>query len=288
VNTVFKTLIISFLANIFLVFIKFAIGIFINANVIIADALHSLSDILTDIVAIIGNKLSQKEEDIHHPKGHGKIQYLTSLFMGMIIILLSIMLIKEFIVSKSNTIPIKTVIIVIISIIIKYILYKYLYKMGKKNNNNILISSAIESKTDILSSICTLLVVVSSYLSKYIEILKYIDKVGALLISLFVLKTGYNIIKENISLMIGEVESNPSVINPIKKLINNNHEVKRIDDIILEKYGIYYDAIIKISMDENTTVKASYNLSERIKKQLLNSKFNIKYVSIHINPYKNN
>ena len=87
---VFKTLIISFLGNCVLVILKYVVGIITNTQVLLADAIHSLSDLITDVVAIIGSKMSYKKSDIKHPKGYGRIQYVTNLIMGVVILLLSI------------------------------------------------------------------------------------------------------------------------------------------------------------------------------------------------------
>lgn len=285
-KTVFKTLIISFITNTVLVLLKLITGLVTNTSVLIADSFHSLSDLITDIIAIAGNKLSEKKEDEKHPKGHGKIQYITSIIMGLIIMVLAFILIKEVFTANIRIIPKEVLVIVIITIILKYTLYKYIYKQGNKSKNNILIASAKESMTDVLSSICVVFVVISSLLSKYLDILKYSDKVGTFIVSLFVLKTGYQIIRENLSLIIGEVETNEDIINEIKEFIKETDGVECVDDIVLEKYGIYYDAIVKIGVDKNISVEESHDIGRKVKHQLLRSNHNIKYVSIHINPYK--
>ena len=96
---------------------------------------------------------------------------------------------------------------------------------GLKYNDNILKASAKESKSDVLSSLCSLFVVITSSLYKYCGIFKYIDKVGALIISLFVLRTGYKIIKESLSLVVGEVENDDKVISDIAGMIKMNKDI---------------------------------------------------------------
>lgn len=124
---VFKTLIISFLGNCVLVILKYVVGIITNTQVLLADAMHSLSDLITDVVAIIGSKMSYKKSDIKHPKGYGRIQYVTNLIMGVVILLLSINIIKTVVLSNNKEIPIELTFVISVVIIIKYILYKYIY-----------------------------------------------------------------------------------------------------------------------------------------------------------------
>ena len=147
---VFKTLIISFLGNCVLVILKYVVGIITNTQVLLADAIHSLSDLITDVVAIIGSKMSYKKSDIKHPKGYGRIQYVTNLIMGVVILLLSINIIKTVVLSNNKEIPIELTFVISVVIIIKYILYKYIYMNGLKYNDNILKASAKESKSDVL------------------------------------------------------------------------------------------------------------------------------------------
>ena len=129
---VFKTLIISFLGNCVLVILKYVVGIITNTQVLLADAMHSLSDLITDVVAIIGSKMSYKKSDIKHPKGYGRIQYVTNLIMGVVILLLSINIIKTVVLSNNKEIPIELTFVISVVIIIKYILYKYIYMNGLK------------------------------------------------------------------------------------------------------------------------------------------------------------
>ena len=281
---VFKTLIISFLGNCVLVILKYVVGIITNTQVLLADAIHSLSDLITDVVAIIGSKMSYKKSDIKHPKGYGRIQYVTNLIMGVVILLLSINIIKTVVLSNNKEIPIELTFVISVVIIIKYILYKYIYMNGLKYNDNILKASAKESKSDVLSSLCSLFVVITSSLYKYCGIFKYIDKVGALIISLFVLRTGYKIIKESLSLVVGEVENDDKVISDIAGMI----KIIDVDDIVLEKYGMYYSGVFKIVVSKDLSIEKGHSISKKLKSELLNSKYNIKYVLIHINPYNDN
>ena len=255
---------------------------------LLADAIHSLSDLITDVVAIIGSKMSYKKSDIKHPNGYGRIQYVTNLIMGVVILLLSINIIKTVVLSNNKEIPIELTFVISVVIIIKYILYKYIYMNGLKYNDNILKASAKESKSDVLSSLCSLFVVITSSLYKYCGIFKYIDKVGALIISLFVLRTGYKIIKESLSLVVGEVENDDKVISDIAGMIKMNKDIIDVDDIVLEKYGMYYSGVFKIVVSKDLSIEKGHSISKKLKSELLNSKYNIKYVLIHINPYNDN
>ena len=109
------------MGNCVLVILKYVVGIITNTQVLLADAIHSLSDLITDVVAIIGSKMSYKKSDIKHPKGYGRIQYVTNLIMGVVILLLSINIIKTVVLSNNKEIPIELTFVISVVIIIKYI-----------------------------------------------------------------------------------------------------------------------------------------------------------------------
>ena len=284
-NKTVKTMMISMIVNTILSISKVLVGLIGKSGALIADGLHSFSDLITDVVAIIGSKLASKPADLNHPYGHGKIEYITSMVISMMIIFLgSTIVIKTF--TEDITIPSKIVIIVtIFTILSKLLLSNYILKCGKKYNSNILISSGLESRTDVISSIVVLISSILCSLNEYVKIFKYADKVAMLIVSILIIKTGFNLLKENISNILGESEINTELTSEVEKIILNNKEVIKIDELVLIKYGSYYKLISDIGMNENNSLKDVHDvldlLEEKIKKET-----NIKFITFHVNPYK--
>lgn len=282
-NKITKVMIMSMIVNSILSVIKIIIGLIGQSGALIADGIHSFSDLITDIVAIIGSKLSRKPADLNHPYGHGKIEYITSIFISSMILFLGFsILINAFI--KKVTIPANIVVIVtIFTIISKYILASYILKSGKKYNSNILISSGIESKTDVISSIVVLISSLLAHLNKYISMFKYMDKIAMIIVSILIIKTGYNLIKKNISNILGEAEINTELTKTVEKIILKNKEVINIDELILIKYGSYYKLISDIVMNENAKLKDVHNILDILEEQI-KEQTKVKYVTFHVNP----
>ncbi len=283
---VYKTIIISIVVNVFLVILKLFTGVITNTKVLIADGVHSLSDLLTDIGALFGQKLSERTADEKHPRGHGKIEYITSIGIGIVVILIALKLIETAIKSPVNDINNNVILIVVITIIAKFLLSRYTFKKGKECKNNILVSCAIEHQADVLSSVAVLLTVLIYNLSPIIPILKYSDKIGTIVISLFILKTGVSILRHNLSLIIGESETDLETINIVKGTILKVKEVKSVDSIELIKYGSYYESTIKLGIDNDLNIEQAHKITNKVKNKLLKSNLNIKYVNTHINPHK--
>lgn len=285
-KNVVQSMIVSIVVNFILIVIKLVVGIISNYKSLVADAIHSFSDMSTDLVAIFGQWLAVKKADDKHPYGHGKIEYITSIIIGGFILALGIGLINSTIIG--NIAPSKytdiALIVVIITIILKYGLAKYVYYKGKIDNNSILLASAQENMADVLSSIGVFITITLSMLTKYVPIFKYADKVGGLIISLLIIKTSFNILRDNINAIIGEREQNQNVIDKIKNIILSISDVLSIDDLVVMKLGSYYQIILDVGLDAKMTLKDAHNVAHKIEKELIDSNLKIKYVTVHINP----
>lgn len=273
-------LIISIFANIALIIMKLFAGYLCNSKALIADGFHSLSDLSTDIIAVIGNSLAKKPADKDHPYGHGKINYITSVLIGIFIILMGFSLFKNSFNYSYTTTRKITILVVVSTIIIKLIISRLLIITGRKENNNILISSGKESFTDVFSSILVLITLILGLFSSRVEIFKYMDMIGSLIISIIIMIVGIRILMENISSLIGQVELSPKRKEEVLDYLNNKFDCL-IKDVTLLKYGHYYQAFIEIEVASNMKIKDLEKLIDDIRNSLLNSVFMIKYVHIH-------
>lgn len=278
-----KVLLVSSITNIFLSIIKILFGFIGKCNALIADGIHSLSDLSTDFVAIFGNHLSLKPADKKHPFGHGKTEYITSVIIGIVIILLGLSLIYN-IFNKEIIIPNLLMILVsLFTIISKYILSNYIYKKGIEYSNNILIASGKESKADVYSSIFVLISIVLMQFSNELKILKYADMLSTVIISLFIIKTGFNILSDNIGILLEEQILDKEYINNIKNIITSFNEIVEIKDLYILRYGPYFKLVSNVIMKDLSLTDA-HKIIDEIEKKLKEKDDKIKYVFIHMEP----
>lgn len=278
-----KALLKSFIVNLFLSISKIVVGLIGNSSALIADGIHSFSDLSTDSVAIFGNHYALKPADKEHPFGHGRIEYLTCFVIGIVVLVLGLEIIAN-VFKQKIVIPSKLVIIVsVFTIILKLILSSYLIKIGKKENNQILISSGKESSMDVISSIFVLLSSILMQLSNKYSVLKYSNIIATLIVGILVIKVGLNIIKENMSTIIGE-QVNDININQMLKIIEE--EKVNIDNFNVIKNGPYYQITGEISMDENLKLKDVHAIVDNLERKLKEYDNRAKYINIHVNPIK--
>ncbi len=275
---------ISFITNLFLSIIKIVIGYIFNSGALIADGVHSCSDLTTDVIAVVGATLSKKPADTKHPYGHGKIEYLTSLIIGIVILFLGLSIIGS---SFNRQIVVPSIVVAIVTvftIVAKYILSSFLIKEGKMQKNNILISSGKESRTDVVSSIVVLISSVAMRFSNQINFLKYADIVAMIIVGIFIVRVGFLILKENISILIGECETDEEIINNLKTIILDFKNIKKIDKINLLKYGSYYELTCEISIDSNLSFIDAHSTVHGVEDIIRKDNDKIKYITIHANP----
>ncbi len=278
-----KVLLVSSITNIFLSIIKILFGFIGKCNALIADGIHSLSDLSTDLVAILGNHLSLKPADKKHPFGHGKTEYLTSLIIGIVIIILGLSLIYN-IFNKEIIIPDLLMIIVsLFTIISKLLLSNYIYKKGILYSNNILIASGKESRADVYSSIFVLMSIILMQFSNEFNILKYADMFSTVIIALFIIKIGFNILKDNIGILLEEQVLDKKYLNNIKNIITSFDEIIEIKDLYVLRYGPYYKLVSNIVMKDLLLTDA-HKVIDEIEKKLKEQDNKIKYVFIHMEP----
>ena len=280
-----KVLVKSLIVNVLLTLTKFVFGLIYKSKVLVADGIHSLSDLATDIVSIYGSKLSLKPADTEHPYGHGKIEYLTSIVIGAVILALALSLLGNSLNAKTTITSNMVLYVTIFTILAKYLISRYILSKGVKYKSNLLVASGKESRSDVISSAIVIVTYFLSKLSSYSKIFLYSDTIGTFIIGLIILKTAYRILKENIVSILGEIEQDEEYLDKIREIILENSEVVNIEELNIIKYGHYYQANITINMDSNVTLEDARVVSNRIKKKLINKKTRISYAKISINPY---
>lgn len=234
-KVIVKTSIISIIFNLILVLIKIIIGIISNSIAIISDGVNNLSDALSSIITIIGTKLAGKAPDKKHPYGYGRIEYMTSLLVSIIVLYIGVTTliesIKKIIDPTDVDYSFITIIVLIIGISIKFILGLYVKGKAKTVNSDSLVASGTDAFNDAILSISVLASTIT-YMVFDINIEAYIGSI----LAIFIIKSGIELIKDAVDNVVGvRVES--SLAKKIKKEINKIDEVKGVFDLILNDYG---------------------------------------------------
>lgn len=283
---VVNVMVISILVNLFLVIIKLIGGIFGHSHALIADGIHSFSDLITDFIAIIGAFFARKPPDNKHPFGHANIEYVTGFAISFFILGIGYSIIKH---AFTNTTLIPSTLVIVISLItifFKLLLSRFVLYYGHKSHNQILIASGKESNTDVISSIVVLISALFMQLASYYPIFRFADKCAAIVVGIFILKIGIDIFKDNLSFIIGEQETDIDYINQIYTLILSVPNVCSISNFILLKYGSYYKLTGCIGMRGSLTLDEAHSIIDEVEVLIASFDKRIRYITIHMEPEK--
>ena len=276
------TLIYSMVNNLVISLLKIVGGLTMNLGSLVADGMHTFSDFITDIVCLIGSKISKKKPTKYHPFGFGKIEYLTNLFIGILLFLLGLYIIISAFFEKATIPPVSIIILLVIALILKVIVIIVMHKVGKKINSQLLIVSVEESKADLYSSLGVIIIVILLQFSNEYEFLKYSDLIGSILIGILVLKTALTIIIDNSLSVIGEIEQNKEILNKVEEQLKEYKKIEK-SKIELIKYGPYYKLQLTLELDSKMTLRQVTNLERKIKKNIIRHRsLKIKYVTIYV------
>lgn len=277
-----KILIYSMINNLVIALAKIVGGFILGLNSLLADGLHTFCDFLTDIICMIGTKISKHRPTKLHPFGFGKIEYLNNLLIGAILFLLGIFIIINGIKHDVVVPPLSLLILLVGAILLKSLAIFIMNKVGKKINSQVLITSVEESKMDLVSSLVVALIAVMLQFSNEYEWLKYTDLLGSIFISIIVLKTALSIIIDNSLSLLGEIETNKEVIKRVEDFVLEFKGVEN-QEVTLIKSGSYYQLHLTLDLDHTLTLRQVTNLENKIKKSIIrHTSLNIKYVTIYV------
>ena len=238
-----RTSVIGIVANFFLALFKAIVGLLSGSIAIVLDAINNVSDVASSIITIIGTKLAQKKPDKNHPFGHGRIEYLSSLVISIIIIYAGVSSfiesVKKIIMPNELNYSIFSIIVVVIAIFVKIILGLYVKNKGEELNSSSLVNSGNDALLDSVISFSTLLAALIFLISGYST-----EAYLGLIISAIIIKSGVGMTKEAISSILGE-RVDIELVRMVKNTIISFPEVLGVYDIVFNNYGpnSYYGSV---------------------------------------------
>lgn len=232
---VIKASVIGITANVLLAAFKAFVGLMSNSIAVVLDAVNNLSDALSSVITIVGTKLAGKEPDKKHPFGHGRAEYLSAMIIAVIVLYAGITSLKESILKiihpKSPNYYAVSLVIIGVAVIVKIILGRYVKHIGKEVNSDSLINSGQDATLDAVISAATLAAAVV-YLAFGLSLEAWL---GAL-ISMVIIKSGIDMMRETISKILGErVDS--ELAKKIKRIVCSYPNVYGAYDLVLNNYG---------------------------------------------------
>jgi len=286
---IYEVTITGSLVSLFLILVKFPAGILGRSSAMIADAVHSLSDFITDIIIIVFVRTSQKPKDEEHAYGHGKFETLATLIIGVVLFGVGVGIAWSGISSihsviKGESLPnpgIVALIAALATIVSKEILYRYTIIKGKKLNSPVLIANAWHHRSDALSSIGTAIGIGGAIFlgGKWV----ILDPLAALIVSFFIIKMASKLIMPCLDELL-ERSLPESTKKEIKEIIGDFKDVQHLHNLRTRKIGNYYAIEFHIKMDGKKTLEETHDRITEIELKLKERYGSGTYVTIHLEP----
>lgn len=277
------------IVNILLIIFKFTAGFLGRSSAMMADAVHSFSDFVTDVIVIAFVKISGKPKDVNHDYGHGKFETLATLLIGTILLFVGIGIAYNGIsaiisVMNGAVLPSPGIIALIgafASIISKEILFRYTVVQGKKLNSDAVIANAWHHRSDAFSSIATAVGITGAILlgNRW----TVLDPLAGVLVSFFILKTALGLIKPSLDELL-EKSLPQSTEEDIERLTYGVEGVTNLHNLKTRKIGDYCAIEFSVCMDRNIILAETHIIITKIE-NLLRDKYGKKsHIIIHVEP----
>jgi cation diffusion facilitator family transporter len=268
--------------NILLSAVKFTAGVLSGSVAVIADSLHSFSDILVSGVTWFGIRLSSKPADEGHPYGHGDIEPIVGLIISIILAVAGFEYARHSLEALSTvSLPpgILAVYVTIFSIVFKELMSRYTLRVAEDIRSPALKADALNHRSDVYTSIAVLAGVSGAILGYPI-----LDPLAGILVSIVIIKIGFEVGKENILQLMG-TSPGPELNSRIMKAVSGIKEVKLVHKIRVHGVGAYYTVDLHVCVDEALPLGEAHQVAHRVEKRILKSFPEISSALVHIEPY---
>ena len=258
--------IVGVIANIILAAGKIVVGTLFGFISVLADGLNNLSDSGSSLISFVSFKLSSKPADKEHPYGHERIEYVASMVVSFLILLIAFELLTESVskIISPEELELSYVIIVVLaaSIVIKLGMFFYYSKIAKEINSTVLKATAFDSVSDCVSTTAVFIAIIISKFTGF-----NIDGYIGVLVSLFIAWSGIKIFRETVSNLIGQAPDK-EMVNDIKKRVLSKKEVLGIHDLNIYSYGPNkYFASMHIELDAGLDVLVAHEIIDEIERE---------------------
>ena len=274
---------VSVVVNIVLGFLQVTFGLFAHSSALIADGIHSLSDLMSDFIVLFANKHSHKDADEDHHYGHQRYETGASLFLGLSLIAVGLSILykagdKIIFPVENVQLHIVALWVAIFTLLSKEVLFRYMLNLAKKVRSSMLVANAWHARSDAISSLLVAVSIVGGLLGY-----KVLDLIGALIVGLIITKTGWsfswNALHDLMDRSISEEEN-----QKIKTIIISTNQVLDCSELKTRKMGdmILVDSYIKV--DGKISVEEGYKIALDVKNNIMKEVPEVLNVMTHIEP----
>ena len=281
-NSIKRASIFGVIGNIFLLIIKLLIGLVTNSQAMIGDALNSAGDIFASVMTFIGNKIASKGCDDDHNLGHGKAEYIYSMFISIIMFMMTYGIIsgsiQSFFHPEKYIFSWGLIVVCLITILVKSILYIYTRILYKKYNNLLLDANSKDHRNDCCLTSLNLIACVFSLNGVY-----FVDGIVGILIGIWIFISAFEIFKQSYDVLMDKCISNDTK-KKVYEIIARHKEIKNVIHFNSTPVGYQYQISFTIFVDGNMSTFDSHKIANDLEKEIDKEIDEVFLTVIHVNP----
>lgn len=277
-----KASILGVIGNIILLIIKGIIGFISGSQAMTADAFNSAGDVFSSFMTFIGNRIASKPSDDDHNLGHGKAEYIYSMFISITMMLMTFEVFKSSIKTLINgekfTFSIWLIVVCLVTIIIKFSLFLYTSRMARKNKSLLLRANAIDHRNDLIITTLNMIAALLSLKNIY-----FVDSLVGIFISVWIFIVAFRIFRESYDVLMDKA-FDEETRNKVYKIIEEYPEIKRVNHFNVTPVGYRYQISFTIFVDGNLSTYRSHEIANKLEKEIDKKIPEIYLTVIHVNP----
>lgn len=283
-NTVYHVSLCTMFQNLLLSVFKFITGIYGHSHAMLSDAVHSMSDVISTVIVMIGVHFSSMKADDEHPYGHERMECIAAMILSILLVFTGLQIGYQSFLSLFHLELIRkpsylALIASIVSIAVKEGMYWYTRYYAKKIHSSALMADAYHHRSDAFSSIGSLVGIIGAMIG-----FAFFDPLAGIVICLFILKPGI-VIFYDASIKLIDHSCSIDITDQLQKFILMQLDINSIDSLRTRMFGEKYYVDLEIGVNENLSLKEAHKIAHQLHDALEQEFPDIKHCMIHINPY---
>ncbi len=272
---------VSIVGNLLLAIVKVFMGLMLNSISLLADAAHTASDVMTSIVVLLGFKLSSSPADDKHPYGHGRIEFIATLIIAMMLLAVGFEFGKSSYARLLSNTSVKGSYIVALAMVLGAVFKEWMARfsvdLGNRTNASALVADAWHHRTDGIASVLVAIAIVASQFGYY-----KVDAVFGLLVSALIVYTGICIALDAVSKLIGEMPDEDE-LKSIENIVLSVSGVFGVHKVNIHSYGCHKEISLHVEVDKGFSLVEAHDISEQVEREI-EASISCK-ATVHVEPY---
>ena len=276
---------VAIASNCLLTVLNIVVGLTGGSYALVAEGLHTLSDVITSVIAYIGFKVGQRPADERFTSGYGRAEAIAGL---IIVIFLTFIAFEIMDIARHKirhperiTIPDNYVLIMaVVGIILNFVISRYIIKIGKEINSPAIVADGQHQRTDIYTSVAILIGVFVAKMG-----FPQMDPIIGFFIGALILKTAYTVGKENLLAIMGGVDDDDEIISKITEIVDRTPDASHAHNIKLDNFASYLIVNLDVKIDGNLTLYEADKITTKIEEKISEEIDEIKSISVKASPF---